>query len=235
MKMQIKEFAKISGVSVRTLHYYDEIGLLKPAFVDGQNGYRFYDEASLERMQEILFCRELDFPLKSITEILASPNYDKQKALAEQKRLLTLKKDRLERLIVALEQAEKGEITMHIPHDLIGGAHDHEHSHTHTHEHPHDHDHLHGEGHSHEHSHECSHDCHSCGSACQHTPMEELMALMKYMVGHNASHAKELADLAGQLEKLGNRMAYEQVMAAVSDFEKGNMRLSMVLASLDVK
>ena len=65
--------------------------------------------------------------------------------------------------------------------------------------------------------------------------MEELMAPMKYMAGRNASHAKELADLAGQLEKLGNRMAYEQVMAAVSDFEKGNMRLSMVLASLDVK
>ena len=65
--------------------------------------------------------------------------------------------------------------------------------------------------------------------------MEELMALMKYMVGHNASHAKELADLAVQLEKLGNRVAYEQVMAAVSDFEKGNMRLSVVLNSLDVK
>ena len=65
--------------------------------------------------------------------------------------------------------------------------------------------------------------------------MEEMVALMKYMAGHNAAHAKELADLAGQLEKLGNRMAYEQVMAAVSDFEKGNMRLSMVLASLDVK
>ena len=63
--------------------------------------------------------------------------------------------------------------------------------------------------------------------------MEELMALMKYMVGHNASHANELADLAGQLEKLGNRMAYEQVMAAVSDFEKGNMRLSMILNSLN--
>ena len=64
--------------------------------------------------------------------------------------------------------------------------------------------------------------------------MEELMALMKYMVGHNASHAKELADLAAQLQKLGNNVAYEQVMAAVSDFEKGNMRLSMVLASLDI-
>ena len=112
MKLQIKEFAELTGVSVRTLHYYDEIGLLKPSYVDEQNGYRFYDETSLERMQEILFYRELDFPLKSIAEILASPNYDKQKALAEQKRLLILKKDRLERLIAALEQAEKGEITM---------------------------------------------------------------------------------------------------------------------------
>lgn len=58
------------------------------------------------------------------------------------------------------------------------------------------------------------------------------MALMQYMVGHNAAHARELADLAAQLEKTGNRVAYEQVMAAVSDFEKGNLRLSTVLASL---
>ncbi len=112
MKLQIKEFAELTGVSVRTLHYYDEIGLLRPSFVDEQNGYRFYDETSLERMQEILFYRELDFSLKSIAESLASPTYDKQKVLAEQKRLLTLKKDRLTRLIAALEQAEKGEITM---------------------------------------------------------------------------------------------------------------------------
>ena len=76
MKMQINEFAKLVSVSVRTLHYYDEIGLLKPAFVDEQNGYRFYDEISLERMQEILFYRELDFELKSIAEILSSPDYD---------------------------------------------------------------------------------------------------------------------------------------------------------------
>jgi hypothetical protein len=61
------------------------------------------------------------------------------------------------------------------------------------------------------------------------------MALMKYMVGHNAAHAKELADLADQLKNIGNSMAYEQVLAAVSDFEKGNMRLSMVLASMDIK
>jgi len=65
--------------------------------------------------------------------------------------------------------------------------------------------------------------------------MDELLALMKYMVGHNASHAKELADLASQLDQIGSHTAYEQVMAAVSDFEKGNMRLSMVLASLEVK
>ena len=81
MKMQIKEFAKLTGVSVRTLHYYDEIGLIKPALVDAQNGCRFYDENSLLRMQEILFYRELDFSLKSILEILSSPDYDKQKTL----------------------------------------------------------------------------------------------------------------------------------------------------------
>ncbi len=112
MKMQINEFAKLAGVSVRTLHYYDEIGLLKPAFVDEQNGYRFYDEISLERMQEILFYRELDFELKSIAEILSSPDYDKQKALAEQRKLLILKKERIERIIDALDGAEKGKITM---------------------------------------------------------------------------------------------------------------------------
>ena len=113
---------------------------------------------------------------------------------------------------------------MHVHHDHLPGHHDHEHPHHHhDHEHPHDHDHS------------CTGSCQGCASQCEHTPMEELMALMKYMVGHNASHAKELADLAGQLEKLGNRMAYEQVMAAVSDFEKGNMRLSMVLAAIDVK
>ena len=114
MKMQINEFAKLTGVSVRTLHYYDEIRLLKPAFVDEQNGYRFYDENSLLRMQEILFYRELDFELKSISVILSSPNYDKKKALAEQRKLLILKKERLERIIDALDGAQKGKITMKV-------------------------------------------------------------------------------------------------------------------------
>ena len=110
--MQIKEFAEFTGVSVRTLHYYDEIGLLMPAFVDRSTGYRFYDENSLLRMQEILFYRELDFSLKSIEEILSSPNYDKNKALKDQKHLLTLKKERLERLISAIDGAVKGENIM---------------------------------------------------------------------------------------------------------------------------
>ena len=112
LKMQIKEFADFTGVSVRTLHYYDEIGLLAPAFVDKITGYRFYDENSLIRMQEILFYRELDFSLKSIKEILSAPNYDKQTALQEQKRMLILKKERLERLISAIDGAVKGENVM---------------------------------------------------------------------------------------------------------------------------
>ena len=145
---------------------------------------------------------------------------------------------------------------MHQHHDHIGGhSHDHEHTHTHEHTHdgvahshphahchdhdhvhPHEHDHLHDHGADHHHSHDCTGDCcSSCGGGCNHTPMEELVALMKYMVGHNAAHAKELADLAAQLEKAGSHTAYEQVMAAVSDFEKGNLRLSAVLASLNVK
>ncbi len=110
---------------------------------------------------------------------------------------------------------------MHIDHDHIsGGHHHHDHTHEHHHEHHHDHDHCHA-------------DCGSCASHCEHTPMEELVALMKYMVGHNASHARELADLAKQFQVAGNPMAYEQVMAAVSDFEKGNLRLSAILSSLE--
>ena len=107
--MQIKEFAQQIGVSVRTLHYYDEIGLLKPSEVDAQNGYRFYDENAFERMQEILFYRELDFSLKTIAEILSSPDYDKQQALSRQRKLLLAKKERLEQLIDALDSMEKGE------------------------------------------------------------------------------------------------------------------------------
>lgn len=138
---------------------------------------------------------------------------------------------------------------MHLDHDHVaGGVHEHEHAHehthadgtvhSHTHEHPHDHEHphsheeLHALGIPHDHDHDCPHSCDGCATPCEHTPMEELMALMQYMVGHNAAHARELADLAVQLDQAGNHTAYEQVMAAVSDFEKGNMRLTVVLSSL---
>lgn len=114
-------------------------------------------------------------------------------------------------------------------HDGVAHTHAHSHSHDHDHAHPHTHEHLHDHGHTHDH---CHSDCGSCQSKCEHTPMEELVALMQYMVGHNASHARELAELAKQFEVAGNHAAYEQVMAAVSDFEKGNMRLSVVLSSL---
>ncbi len=122
---------------------------------------------------------------------------------------------------------------MHLDHDHIsGGAHEHAHTHAdgtvHTHEHTHEGEHNHSHDCDHAHSHNCGHDC----GTCEHTPMEELTALMKYMVGHNAAHAKELAELAKKLDEAGNHTAYEQVCAAVSDFEKGNMRLSVVLQSL---
>ena len=120
---------------------------------------------------------------------------------------------------------------MHLDHDHIG-AHSHEEAHTHEHTHADGTTHTHEHAHPHDHTHDCGHSCERCGTPCEHTPMEELTALMKYMVGHNAAHAKELAELAKKLEEAGNHTAYEQVMAAVSDFEKGNMRLSVVLSSL---
>ena len=108
--------------------------------------------------------------------------------------------------------------------------HTHEHTHadgqTHSHEHTHPHD------HEHEHTHGCDeHACSGC-SGCT-DPKQELMALMKYMVGHNTAHANELAQLAKQLDEVGEHTAYEQVMQAVSDFEKGNLRLSTVLTSMN--
>ena len=137
----------------------------------------------------------------------------------------------------AHDHAHTHEHTHEHTHDGVAHthAHSHEHTHAHGHEHAHTHEHLHDHGHAHDHSHGCAGSCHGCATPCEHTPMEELAALMKYMVSHNAAHAKELADLAQQLDKIGSHTAFEQVMAAVSDFEKGNMRLSMVLASLDIK
>lgn len=88
---------------------------------------------------------------------------------------------------------------------------------------------FHHDGHSHDgaHCHDCGHDCAECAD-----PMAETLALMQYMVKHNTAHAAELAQLAKKLDELGNHAASEQVLAAVSEFEKGNLRLSAVLAAL---
>lgn len=84
-----------------------------------------------------------------------------------------------------------------------------------------------------DHEHQCDHSaCASCGGCGGHTPKEELMALMQYMVKHNTAHANELAGLAKKLGDMGDSMAYEQVMLAVSDYEKGNLRLSTILAAM---
>lgn len=111
MRLSIGEMAKLTGVSVRTLHYYDQIGLLCPEAA-ADSGYRWYGEADVERMQQILFFRELDFPLKDIRAVLADPQYDKQEALLRQRRLLQMKRDRLDRLLALLEANLKGEQTM---------------------------------------------------------------------------------------------------------------------------
>ena len=94
----VNEVSKLTGVSVRTLHHYDAIGLLKPTTVS-EAGYRLYDDTALERLQQILLFRELEFPLKEIKSILDSPNFDRCKALEQQITLLMLKKEHLEKLI----------------------------------------------------------------------------------------------------------------------------------------
>ena len=96
--MTVNEVSKLSGVSIRTLHYYDTIGLLHPTEVTDA-GYRLYDDEALERLQQILLFRELEFPLKEIREILDAPNFDRNKALEQQIEMLTLKKEHFENLI----------------------------------------------------------------------------------------------------------------------------------------
>ncbi len=97
--MTVKAVSRLTGVSIRTLQYYDKIGLLRAAAYT-ESGYRLYDDAALERLQQILLFRELEFPLKDIRRILESPGYDRRKALEQQVRLLELKKEHIENLIV---------------------------------------------------------------------------------------------------------------------------------------
>lgn len=107
----ISQIAKLTGVSIRTLQYYDEIGLLKPSEVTS-SGYRLYDDAALERLQQILFFKEMDFRLREIKEFVEEPGFDKIEAYKKQKKLLCLKRSRLDRLIELLEKLEKGEPCM---------------------------------------------------------------------------------------------------------------------------
>ena len=96
--MTVNEVSKLTGVSIRTLQYYDKIGLLHPAKYT-EAGYRLYDDTALETLQQILLFRELEFPLKDIKEIISSPDFDRRKALEQQIELLTLKKEHIENLI----------------------------------------------------------------------------------------------------------------------------------------
>ena len=96
--MTVHEVSKLAGVSIRTLQYYDKIGLLHPSKYSDA-GYRLYVDSDLERLQQILLFRELEFPLKDIKEIMESPDFDRRKALDQQITLLKLKKDHLENLI----------------------------------------------------------------------------------------------------------------------------------------
>lgn len=101
MTYSANNLAKLSGVSVRTLHWYDELGLLSPAR-DEKNGYRTYDEKDLLLLQQILFFRELEIPLKDVAKILKDPSFDMAAALKDHRRTLTAKRGRLDSLIATI-------------------------------------------------------------------------------------------------------------------------------------
>lgn len=111
MKLSVSKVSELCCVSIRTLHYYDEIGLLSPSEIS-ESGYRYYNEEALGKLQEILFYRELDFSLENIKKIVTSPCYDKNDALDKQKSLLILKRERLDGLIKLIDKRMKGEKAM---------------------------------------------------------------------------------------------------------------------------
>ena len=111
----VKDVSKITGVSIRTLRYYDEIGLLNPTELT-EAGYRLYDNKALEKLQEIMFFRELDIPLIDIKKIMENPNYDKEQALLTQKNLLEQKRNRLNGIIELITDVMKGVNTSNFPH-----------------------------------------------------------------------------------------------------------------------
>ena len=109
--MKVSEVAKLTGVTVRTLHYYDEIGLLKPSKVTAA-GYRLYSNADLEILQQILFFRELDFSLSDIREIMLNPTYSRETALQNHRELLLQKRKHIDGLISLVDKTLKGDNDM---------------------------------------------------------------------------------------------------------------------------
>lgn len=107
----VKEVSKLTGISVRTLHWYDEIGLLKPTDTS-EAGYRLYDDKALEILQQILFFREFDMPLKEIKAIMEDPGFDKTETLKSQKKMLEVKRNRLNRLINSIDDILRGDNKM---------------------------------------------------------------------------------------------------------------------------
>lgn len=107
----VKQVSDLTGISVRMLHYYDEIGLLKPSAV-ADNGYRLYNDEALMLLQQIMFYKELEIPLKEVKKILYSSDYDKTRALENQRKLLLIKRNRLDKLIGLINKTLKGEDDM---------------------------------------------------------------------------------------------------------------------------
>ena len=104
----VKEISELTGISVRTLHYYDEIGLFTPT-EKSEAGYRLYDDKALERLQQILFFREFDIPLKEIKAVMDNPALDKNQILQMQRKMLLAKQQRMEQLIANIDSILKGE------------------------------------------------------------------------------------------------------------------------------
>ncbi len=105
--MTVKEISELTGISARTLHYYDEIGLFCPTD-RSESGYRLYDDKALENLQQILFFREFDIPLKEIKFIMGNPALDRNQILQMQRKMLVAKKERMERLIASIDDILKG-------------------------------------------------------------------------------------------------------------------------------
>ncbi|MBE6883677.1 MAG: MerR family transcriptional regulator [Ruminococcaceae bacterium] len=107
----VREIAELTGISARTLHYYDEIGLFAPTS-KSEAGYRLYDDKALETLRQILFFREFDIPLKEIKAVIENPNFDKNQILQMQRKMLVTKKERMERLIASIDDILKGDNSM---------------------------------------------------------------------------------------------------------------------------